>query len=153
MTAFGATEALRVRDTCMCLNTRKLARTLTNRYDEALRPTGLRMTQFAVLAHLRAYQPIAPGDLAAAMDLDQTTMSRNLEVLRRAGYLTATKSGRYRVIELTPAGQALLDDAYPRWNAVQRDAIASVGGEELWLRLRSELAAAADSHGPATGNA
>ena len=77
----------------MCLNARKLARTLTNRYDEALKPSGLKMTQFSVLAHARAFGEIGLSELADAMDLDQTTLSRNVELLRRDGFLAVAKSG------------------------------------------------------------
>ena len=77
----------------MCLNARKLARTLTNRYDEALKPSGLKMTQFSVLAHARAFGEIGLSELADAMDLDQTTLSHNVELLRRDGFLAVAKSG------------------------------------------------------------
>jgi DNA-binding MarR family transcriptional regulator len=124
---FGPREALRVRDTCHCLNARRLARALTNRYDEALKPAGLKMTQFSALAHVRAVGEIGLNELAEAMDLDQTTLSRNAEVLRRDGLLAIAKSGRRRLIALTPAGEALLDRAYPLWESAQNDATAAMG--------------------------
>ena len=103
----------------MCLNARKLARTLTNRYDEALKPSGLKMTQFSVLAHVRAFGEIGLSELADAMDLDQTTLSRNVELLRRDGFLAVAKSGHRRLIVLIPACDAFLQRAYPLWEAAQ----------------------------------
>jgi len=73
----------------------------------------------------------------------QENYRAKLEPVRRAGYVTIVKSGRNRLIHLTLTGQAILDDAYPRWDSVQRKAIESLGGEDDWLRLKREFAIAA----------
>ena len=141
---FEQSDALHVRAMCMCLNARSLARDLTNRYDAALRPAGLRMTQFIVLAHVRALggAPTA-GELAAALELDQTTASRSIRLLHREGWVTVSKSGRHRIVSLTAKGEGALEAAYPLWQAVQARATASVGGEAAWLALKGDLRRAA----------
>jgi len=139
MTRFFQVDALRVREMCMCLTARALARNLTNRYDEALAPIGLRMTQFSLLAHVRALGAPRVGELAEAMGLDQTTASRGLDVMRRYGLITVTHEGRNRIIELTGAGDAKLAAAYPLWRRAQAEATASVGGESAWLELKRTM--------------
>jgi len=140
MVSFDAAAAKRVRETCVCLNTRKVARALTNALDKALAPTGLRLTQFSMLAHVRALGPLTVGDLTGAMDLDQTTVSRNVDVLRRAKLLSVERAGRSRIIQLTAAGQAVLDHAYPLWASRQATLVANIGGEAGWSALRGDLA-------------
>ncbi len=140
MVSFDAAAAKRVRETCVGLNVRKFARALTNGSDEALAPTGLRLTQFSLLAHVRALGRMTIGDLTVAMDLDQTTVSRNVEVLRRAKLLSVERAGRRRMIGLTVAGQTALDHAYPVWASRQATLVANIGGEAGWSALRGDLA-------------
>ncbi len=140
MPKFREEDALRIRESCMCLNLRALARALTSRYDEALAPTSLRMTQFSLLAHVRALGGApTPGALATAMALDQTTASRNLRLMYREGWLTARSIGRSKVVELTPAGEAKLEAAFPLWESVQGETTASFGGAETWTAVRRQM--------------
>lgn len=139
MAAVDSAIATLVRDQCVCLNMRKAARALTNAYDAALAPAGLRLTQFSLLAHLRALGPTTVTDLGMAMDLDQTTVSRNVDHLRRLKLLSVQRAGRTRVLTLTTAGQAALDCAYPLWASRQSTFVAHVGGEAKWSILRANL--------------
>ena len=139
-----AATAARIRDQCVCLNTRKAARALTIAYDAALAPASLRLTQFSLLAHLRALSLTTITDLAIAMDLDQTTVSRNIQHLRKLKLLSTKRTGRTRALALTAAGQAALDLAYPLWAARQSTFVAGVGGESKWSELRADLAALKD---------
>lgn len=134
-------DAQRVAASCMCLSARTLARVLTNRYDDALRPAGLRMTQFTMLTYLRALGPQRIGELARIMGLDQTTASRGAEVLRRDGLLKFARRGRVTTLALTAKGEAALAAAYPLWEAAHRESAAAAGGEAEWLALRGQLAA------------
>lgn len=129
-----------VRAQCVCLNMRKVARALTNEYDAALAPAGLRLTQFSLLAHLKAIGPTTVTDLGMAMDLDQTTVSRNVDHLHRLKLLSVQRTGRTRVLTLNTAGQAALDCAYPLWASRQSTFVAQVGGEGKWSILRENVA-------------
>ena len=63
---------------CLCFNLRKAARALTQTYDAALKPAGVTAPQFALLSTLAGYGPVSLSDLAAALGMDRTTLTRNL---------------------------------------------------------------------------
>ena len=99
---------------------------MTTLYDEALRPTGLRITQFAILRLLARLGPMPVTRLAAEAELGRSTMGRNLDPLERRGlvrFSVGEADGRERHAELTQAGRAAIADALPFWRAAQ-DAIA-----------------------------
>ena len=77
---------------CACFNLRKAMRTVTHLYDEALKPAGLRATQFTVLASTRNLGPVSVNQLAEKMVMDRTTLTRNLKPLERDG-LIAVRQG------------------------------------------------------------
>jgi len=90
-------------------------------YDDALRPVGLRVTQFSLLTRAALIGPVESWRLSEAAGLDKTTLSRNLRPLARRG-LVAVEPGedhRTRLIRVTPAGEKLLKEAAARWRAAQ----------------------------------
>src|ERR687885_698919 len=91
---------------CACFNTRKASRALTQLYDEMLRPSGLRSTQFTLLMVLRGRGPTSINGLAEATVTDRTTLSRNLAILEERGLVRVQpgEDARVRVVELTEAG-------------------------------------------------
>jgi DNA-binding MarR family transcriptional regulator len=106
---------------CLCFNLRKAARTLTQSYDAALKPAGITAPQFMLLTALERQAPVSLSDLAGALGMDRTTLTRNLKPLQRDG-LVASAAGddrRVRLLTLTAAGRARLRDAEPLWRAVQ----------------------------------
>jgi DNA-binding MarR family transcriptional regulator len=107
--------------TCMCETLRRAARMVTRMYDDALRPVNLRTTQFSVLAHLNGSEGVRVRDLASGLQLEETTLTRNLRLLEQEGWV-ATRAGkdrREKHITITRAGQEVLAKAVPRWRAVQ----------------------------------
>jgi DNA-binding MarR family transcriptional regulator len=134
---------------CVCANLRQAARAVTQHYDDALRPLGLRCTQFTLLAALRQTGPIALTALAELAVLDRTTLARNLAVLHRRG-LVRVRPGpdaRVRIIELTAAGASQLERAMPRWRRAQQAMANSLGLRRL-EGLLDDLAAATSVAGP-----
>jgi DNA-binding MarR family transcriptional regulator len=113
---------------CTCAMLRRTARRVTRLYDKALRPTGLRLTQYAVLANVARDGGLSVTELAERMEMDRTTLTRNLRPLVRAGWiLLATGSDRrQRSVGLTQAGRKIYEQALPLWQATER-------------RLREEL--------------
>ena len=105
----------------LCDALRMTARAVTAVYDDALRPLGLRVTQFSLLGRAASLGPVASQQLSAALGLDKTTLTRNLRPLVRRGLLAIEQGDdrRTRLVRLTPAGQTLLKDASARWRAVQ----------------------------------
>jgi len=132
---FGPAE-LRQFDDCACFNLRKAARIVTQLYDDALRPTGLRATQTPILATLFAHAPLTVAELSERTALDRTTMTRSLKPLERDGLIRSRPGGDRRVRELllTPRGKRVLKKAYPIWLAVQervRRRVGASGMDEL----------------------
>lgn len=128
---------------CHCLALRQASRTITNAYDTALAPTGLRVTQFSILLTLSARSPMTVNELASALVLDRTTLTRNLKPLER-DELLSTGPGehdqRERLIALTDAGRAKLAEAMPPWRDAQKafeQQIGKMKTTELRALLRS----------------
>lgn len=109
-------------DSCTCGVLRRAARAATAIYDQALRPTGLRVTQFAILKILDRSGPLPVTRLAAQAALERTTMARNLDPLERRGLVRVTAGeadARSRLAELTEEGRATLAEALPHWQCAQ----------------------------------
>ena len=106
---------------CNCLALRQAARRVTQFYDHALAPGGLRTTQYSVLAVLRRLQPVAQGTLADALVMDRATLGHNLRPLQQAGWVEIAPGAdrRQRVLRLTASGQARLLACVPLWQAAQ----------------------------------
>jgi DNA-binding MarR family transcriptional regulator len=128
---------------CTCFSLRKATRAVTQLYDEALRPTGLRSTQFSLLTLLEAAGPLPMTRLADEAVMDRTTLSRNLEVLEREGLVRIRPGAdaRVREVELTRAGSARLEDALPRWEQAQRAIARSLGPGRV-RRMLADLSSA-----------
>jgi DNA-binding MarR family transcriptional regulator len=128
-------------DTCLCHNVRMASRVVSRAYDEALRPTGLRATQVAVLAAVGARGALSITSLADSMEMERTTLTRNLRPLEEQGYVFIAPEGRHRsrVLRLTAAGQAVLLEALPLWEKAQRSALRQLG-EQRWPAIRKAFA-------------
>lgn len=133
---------------CNCLAVRQAARQLTQLYDDALAETGLRITQYSVLAHLARIEPATMQTLAETLVLDRTTLSHNLKPLERDGLVVigvAEDDQRVRLLRLTAAGKAKLREARTAWAATQKRFEAAFGGAEEAIALRQQLARAVDA--------
>ena len=118
-----------VAQTCLCFNLRKATRLLTQLYDAALRPSGLRVTQFSVLVAVNLGGAVSMNALADVLGVDRTTLTRNLKMLQGNG-LVATATGsdrRSRLVSLTDEGSRSLDDALQLWREAQRRAVEALG--------------------------
>ncbi|MCC7635032.1 MarR family winged helix-turn-helix transcriptional regulator [Stenotrophomonas rhizophila] len=112
---------------CTCFRLRRAARRLSQIYDSYLAPAGLSLNAYSILR--RAPQPRLLGDLADALGMDRTTLTRNLKPLLQAGWLEQRRGedARQRLIVITPAGKACLRRARPLWQRAQHDVEASFG--------------------------
>jgi len=118
---------------CTCLRLRKAARCATQIYDRCLEPTGLTITQFGLLAHLFLRAGISIGELAEALVMDPTTLTRNLRPLERRGHvrIKASKNDRRRrEVVLTAGGRAVFEAAAPLWREAQTRVAAALGADE-----------------------
>jgi DNA-binding MarR family transcriptional regulator len=125
---------------CTCAILRRTARRITRLYDQALRPTGLRLTQFALLANIARDGGLSITALAEQLEMDRTTLTRNLRPLMQAGWvLVATGSDRrQRSVGLTQAGRRIYEQAYPLWQEAERKLRAEIGKDDS-ERLRRLL--------------
>lgn len=124
---------------CACFKLRAAARRLTQSYEEALRPFDLKATQFSVMVAVYRTQGKVPiTQLADYLQLDRTSLSRNLAALERRGLAARSTAGRQnaRTVMLTPAGQTVLKDAIAGWLEAQAATRAQVG-EEVWHLLQA----------------
>jgi DNA-binding MarR family transcriptional regulator len=115
---------------CTCHLLRSAARRVTQVYDDALRPAGLKTSQFSLLATLRHAEALTLGELAERLSMDRTTLTRNLRPLQQAGWIERVSDplDRRRVqLALTPAGHATLAHARPLWRDAQHAFRARVG--------------------------
>lgn len=118
----------------MCTTVRRADRTLNRLYDEALQPSGLLTTQYALLSTLsRVGKPMLHSTLAEAQLMAPATLSRNLKPLQRDGLVTIAPGDdrRTRYVALTDAGREALEQARPLWRAMQDHVEATVGVERI----------------------
>ena len=126
---------------CACATVRRAARVITQLCDAALRPTGLRITQFTLLQVLaRAGAPMTQGALGDLLAVDSTTLSRTLSPLERAKWIrrVAGRDARERRLELAPQGRGALARATPAWERVQRRFRARLGQRD-WAAFEQLL--------------
>ena len=118
--------------TCACLQLRKATRVLTQLYDEALRPLGLRSTQLPILVTLAAHGPLSMTELADSLVLDRTTLVRTLQPLQRRGLIEVGRDEgrRTRRATLTRAGEAAVAAAVPFWAQAQARVMDELGTSE-----------------------
>jgi DNA-binding MarR family transcriptional regulator len=133
---------------CACFNLRQASRAVTQLYDEILRPTGLRTTQFSLLAVIRLHGTVSISRLAEAAVMDRTTLARNLDLLEREGLVRIQpgEDARVREVTLTPAAHDRLDAALPYWEKAQAEMTRRMGSRSL-ERLLVDLSAAVAAAG------
>jgi DNA-binding MarR family transcriptional regulator len=118
---------------CACSRLRRATRALTQLYDDALAPAGLRVTQLSLLRTLQRRGPMRIGELAAQNLLDRTALSRNLDPLaaRKLVAIAPGSDARTREVTLTRRGTAALAAAAPLWENAQRDVTRRIGRDRL----------------------
>jgi DNA-binding MarR family transcriptional regulator len=125
---------------CTNLKLRQLSRAVTRHYDAYVAPTGLKNTQYSLLSHVVLLGPLRPGELAARMKLDASTLTRNLQPLIAAGWveLGPGDDARSRSVVATEAGRAKRAEAQRAWKQAQLALNARLG-EERVMALHSLL--------------
>jgi DNA-binding MarR family transcriptional regulator len=124
---------------CTCNNLRKAARAVTQYYDEVLRPSGIRTTQFSLLSAIKQFGTVSIGALAEESVMDRTTLTRNLRLLEAEGLVTiaAGEDARVREVSLTPAAQEKLAVATRYWRKAQAQMATRLGSEGVRHLLRA----------------
>ena len=116
---------------CLATRVRQLSRIVTRVYDDAMRPLGITASQYTLLAQLAARDAITAVEIGHELDIEKSTLSRNLKRLLALGHINMDPPAgrRGRGLHLTAKGQAVLRDAYPIWQDAQKRAIGVMGAD------------------------
>jgi len=121
---------------CVCVNLRRLARATTQLYDQALAASGIKVTQYSLLCAIEREQPVAISALAAEVELDRTTLARNLAPLQRDGLIelsAVVTDKRVTEVTLTRQGRAAIARARPQWERAQQQVSQKIGAERVQM--------------------
>ena len=121
--------------TCIAVRLRLLNRVITNFYDDALRPLGLRVSQLNILVVTAKLGLARPAQVCEILQLDTSTLSRNVERMRAHGWLEVVpdEDARAQPFRLTSQGRRLIEKAVPAWEEAQRQAADLLGNEGIAL--------------------
>ncbi len=134
----GTTEAANIADiaettaaTCLATRVRQLSRIVTRVYDDAMRPLGITASQYTLLAQLASRDGITAVEIGHDLDIEKSTLSRNLKRLLALGHIVMDPPAgrRGRGLHLSPKGQGVLKEAYPIWCEAQRRAVVVMGAD------------------------
>jgi DNA-binding MarR family transcriptional regulator len=126
-------------EVCMCHMTRRAARALTRAYDAALAETGLTAAQFTLLAAIAAAGSVAIADLSGFLFMEASTLSRNLQALRKTGFVQWREGAGRRParISLSETGHKTLAAAIPAWQEAQRGLTQRLGSGKAGALLEN----------------
>ncbi|HMY47335.1 MAG TPA: MarR family winged helix-turn-helix transcriptional regulator, partial [Leptospiraceae bacterium] len=128
---------------CLALNLKRTARLVSAAYDDAVRPSGLRSTQFSILATVAVNPDVSIAQLADWVDADRTTVQRSIGIMQRNLWITVEKAeqGNLRRLKLSAKGQKKLAEAYKLWEQAQKQMV-DILGTEASRRLLHDLSRA-----------
>ena len=123
---------------CVCATARQTARMLTRLYDASLRVIGIEAAQLSLMMALERAGPATQVELSRWLLLEKTTVSRNVNLLERKGWIQSSpgEDKRQHRIKLTPAGRKLLAAAKPEWKKVQDSLRSSLPADQWDEMLR-----------------
>ena len=125
---------------CLCAALRKATRVITKRYDAHLKPSGLKITQFSMLVNINRNPRITTSELAKLMVMDQTTVTRNIQLLKKKGYIYCQEEGtdlRVKQIHISESGKQMIDQAKPLWEQAQQEIENQLGNLGFDVMIRS----------------
>ena len=133
---------------CVCSRTRMLDRVLSRIFDNSLAPLRVRASQLTVLALIAAMEGLRAADVARYLEMDKSTVSRSLALLRARGWVeeSAWPTKKLNRLEVTPEGRVLLDETLVPWRSAVENARETLGEESVemlrgaaasFLRLRA----------------
>ena len=138
MTVKAAAKKAASPSACNCINLRRASRAITRIYDKALEPADIKITQYSVLANVARSGPLSISRLARILNLDRTTLVRNLKSLEASGFFenAEVSDPRERTIRITELGRTIVEKAQPYWILAQKQIEVQLGAEGLQqLRL------------------
>jgi len=126
---------------CVCSTLRMVSRAVTQLYDDVLRPSGVRVTQFSILAMIARMGEVNLRQLEDILAIDQTTLTRSLNLLERDGVIERVPhpDGRIKAMRLTGKGRRALEIAWPLWGQAQKKVLRELG-TKAWADAQRGLA-------------
>lgn len=129
---------------CACLHVRRADRQLSQMYDQYLRPLGIRSTQYGMLRCVEGLPDPFISDIGRFLSMDQTTVTRNIEKLEKAGLVKTSPhpdDPRKKRVELSVAGKSKLAQAHPLWEEAHTHIVSQMGDADFnsLLRLLNKL--------------
>jgi DNA-binding MarR family transcriptional regulator len=133
-------ETKRIGRECVGFRVRMLNRMITSIYDDALGEAGLKTSQFNLLVAAANLEETRPGELAKVLEMDESTLSRNVERMCARGWLRLEpdQDRRSHLIKVTDKGMALIRKGYPAWEKAQDEVGRRLGADGV-AALRSAL--------------
>lgn len=118
---------------CTNLQLRQLTRRVSQRYDQEMSQIGLKTTQYSLLSYVTKLGPIRPADLAQAMAMDPSTLTRNLKPLITAGWVEMApgEDGRSRLVSATASGREKRAEAQRHWRQAQDKLNQTLGASRV----------------------
>jgi DNA-binding MarR family transcriptional regulator len=118
---------------CTNLKVRQLNRMVTRLYDRFLAEAGLKNTQYALLSVVLRLGPVRPADLARAMEMEPSTLTRNLQPLIAHGWVSmrSGQDSRSKVVELTASGKTKREEGRQSWSMAQRELDTLLGTDRV----------------------
>src|SRR5271166_1994689 len=106
---------------CMCASIRRASRLMSQLYEDAMRPLGLRATQFTVLQALSLAGEVTQGQLGQMLGMDSTTLTRTLTIMGREGWIARRRGEDRREwrMRLSKEGEVQFKAARPHWQKAQ----------------------------------
>jgi DNA-binding MarR family transcriptional regulator len=131
-----------MRSVCHCITLRRASRRMTALYDEMLAPAGVNLAQYSLMRNIATRGPVSLTELAARVELDRSTVGRNVKVLEKMGLVAAAPGAdqREQALSLTERGASTLKQATPLWQAAQ-DRVEALLGPDGTERLEALLQA------------
>jgi len=128
---------------CVATRVRLINRAISSLFDDALREHGIKISQVNLLVIIYKLGDAKSSDVCNIMKMDSSTLSRNMERMKKKGWLdTKSQDGvRAHTLSLTEAGEELLEKVYPSWKAAQRQAvqILDVEGVDAIFKISSRV--------------
>jgi DNA-binding MarR family transcriptional regulator len=118
---------------CLAVRLRMLNRVITKIYDDAFRPLGVKTSQLNILVATKRSGLTRPAEICHVLQLDTSTLSRNVERMKARGWLEVVpaEDARAQPFRLTAKGKKLLERAKPAWEQAQQKATELLGGDAI----------------------
>jgi DNA-binding MarR family transcriptional regulator len=112
---------------CLAGRVRRLNRVLSNLYDRALQPHGIKINQSTVLIYLLVHGDSNPCEIGAYLQMEKSTVSRTIERMKKSGWVEVDGSGPGQTVRVTDLGRQLMVDSHEQWQSAQSKALELLG--------------------------